>query len=244
MTSESGWFLARPGSQDKYGPYDSARVREMIAARQATSDMLVWREGQPQWDLLGVHFPEVSAIHGSPTPPAAAPVAAGFGGYGAAPQATQPQGWIRPDNTDLLVPRAVAYIVDQFLLQIALAILFVAVFCTLGLLINVMIEAGMEQGAAETLGGSLILLLAGLISLVGTLVFLGKDGLFSGRSPGKAMMSLQTVDATSWQPIGFQQSIKRNLVLLIPFMPLILAFQMQQPQRMGDVFANTMVIRG
>ncbi len=71
--------------------------------------------------------------------------------------------------------------------------------------------------------------------------FLAKDG-FAGRSVGKAMLGVQVVDATSGEPIGFRASFKRNLVILIPFMPLVLAWQLSKGARVGDGWANTRVI--
>lgn len=73
------------------------------------------------------------------------------------------------------------------------------------------------------------------------LVFCFKDG-FSGSSPGRIMMGLKVVDKTSGQPIGFGVSFIRNLPLMIPFMPLIIAFQLHKGNRIGDGWANTRVI--
>lgn len=72
-------------------------------------------------------------------------------------------------------------------------------------------------------------------------IFCLKDG-FSGSSPGKIMMGLQVVDKTSGQAIRFRVSFKRNLALMIPFMPLIVAFQLHKGNRIGDGWANTRVI--
>lgn len=72
-------------------------------------------------------------------------------------------------------------------------------------------------------------------------IFCMKDG-FSGSSLGKAMMGVQVIDKTSGQPSGFGASFKRNLPLIIPFMLLIVAFQLCKGNRIGDGWSNTRVI--
>lgn len=72
-------------------------------------------------------------------------------------------------------------------------------------------------------------------------VFFLKDG-FGGYSPGKALMGVQVVTATSQAPISFWASFKRNIPLAIPFLPLVVAFQLRQGRRFGDGWANTRVI--
>jgi len=72
-------------------------------------------------------------------------------------------------------------------------------------------------------------------------IFCLKDG-FSGSSPGKAIVGVQVVDKTTGAPIGFGASFKRNLPLIIPFVPLIVLFQLHKGNRIGDGWANTRVI--
>lgn len=73
------------------------------------------------------------------------------------------------------------------------------------------------------------------------LVFSLKDG-FSGMSLGKWMTGVQVVDVHSREPIGFRQSFKRNLVLLVPFSILIVALTMMKGRRWGDAWADTVVV--
>jgi hypothetical protein len=73
-------------------------------------------------------------------------------------------------------------------------------------------------------------------------LFAMKDGLFNGASPGKALMGLQSLDQSSGQSAGFMQSFKRNIVLIIPVVPIIIAFQLCQGYRWGDGWAKTRVI--
>jgi len=65
------------------------------------------------------------------------------------------------------------------------------------------------------------------------ILFCMKDG-FAGHSPGKALLGLQTIRADSGQAAGFGASFKRNLPLLIPFMPFLVSLQLL------DVFVNEM----
>jgi uncharacterized RDD family membrane protein YckC len=61
-------------------------------------------------------------------------------------------------------------------------------------------------------------------------------------SLGKAMMGVQVVDKTTGKPVSLGASFKRNLPLIIPFIPLIVAFQLCKGNRVGDGWANTCVI--
>lgn len=73
------------------------------------------------------------------------------------------------------------------------------------------------------------------------LIFAMKDG-FSGHSPGKWLTGVQVVDQLTREPIGFRQSFKRNLCLLIPIAPLIVAFTLAKGRRWGDKWAHTEVV--
>jgi uncharacterized RDD family membrane protein YckC len=91
-------------------------------------------------------------------------------------------------------------------------------------------------------------LLAGLsvdaikgLSILLSPIFCFKDG-FSGSSPGKVIVGVRVVDKTTGEPIGFGASFKRNLPLMIPFMPLIVFFQLYKGNRIGDGWSNTRVI--
>lgn len=72
-------------------------------------------------------------------------------------------------------------------------------------------------------------------------VFALKDG-FTGQSPGKAICDVQVVDERTGDPAGFVASFKRNLVLLVPFVPLIVAFLLCKGSRWGDGWAKTRVV--
>jgi uncharacterized RDD family membrane protein YckC len=73
------------------------------------------------------------------------------------------------------------------------------------------------------------------------LIFCFKDG-FLGYSLGKAMMGVQVVDTATGRPCDFMASFKRNILLIIPFMDLYVAFQLCDGPRIGDGWSNTGVI--
>jgi uncharacterized RDD family membrane protein YckC len=86
--------------------------------------------------------------------------------------------------------------------------------------------------------------LSGLLAVLPWLLYalwLFRDG-FGGRSFGKSVMGLQVVDAETGQGAGFGASFKRNLPMLIPFAPLVAAFQMTRGPRLGDGWAQTRVV--
>lgn len=73
------------------------------------------------------------------------------------------------------------------------------------------------------------------------LVFYCKDGM-NGYSPGKFICGLRAVDRATFAPIGITSSFKRNLPLIIPFMPLLVAFDLRKGHRLGDRWAQSKVI--
>ena len=73
------------------------------------------------------------------------------------------------------------------------------------------------------------------------MIFAFKDG-FNGKSPGKYLCGVEIVDIDTKQPIGFMQAFKRNLVLLIPLVPVFVAFTLAKGSRLGDKWANTKVV--
>jgi len=73
------------------------------------------------------------------------------------------------------------------------------------------------------------------------LVFFLKDG-FGGYSPGKALLRLRVINEITGKSIGFRRSFQRNLPLIIPFMPLVVAIQLHKGHRTGDKWAASKVI--
>ena len=65
---------------------------------------------------------------------------------------------------------------------------------------------------------------------------------FGGRSIGKAVCGVRTIREKSGATCGVKGSIVRALPLLIPIVPLIVAFQLQKGYRWGDRWAGTRVV--
>ncbi len=73
------------------------------------------------------------------------------------------------------------------------------------------------------------------------LLFYCKD-CFRGHSPGKWICGVRAIDRDTNEPIGIARSFKRNLPLLVPVMPVVVAFLLQKGHRLGDGWANSKVI--
>jgi len=72
-------------------------------------------------------------------------------------------------------------------------------------------------------------------------IFFCKDS-FAGQSPGKALCGVKVIDKESGKPASVGASFKRNLPLIIPFMPLIVGGRLCSGYRTGDKWARTKVI--
>lgn len=78
--------------------------------------------------------------------------------------------------------------------------------------------------------------------LILPIVFCMKDG-FGGRSPGKALLGVRVMDVETRETIGFLRSLKRNLVLVIPYVGFVgIVLTMMKGQRWGDGWARTQVV--
>ena len=133
----------------------------------------------------------------------------------------------KKDRLAILRRREWTYVLDAMFINIVCA--------ALGLVIGI-------AGGSDPAGLVAAVLIGGLL---GVLYFLFKDS-FSGTSLGKATTGLRVVDATSLQPIGPGQSFARNWIFLIPMFPLvelIVANVREDKRRLGDLMANTIVLR-
>jgi uncharacterized RDD family membrane protein YckC len=107
-----------------------------------------------------------------------------------------------------------------------------------------MFPVGFVLGLTMALAGfhrSEIYAVATIIGWLLLSVFFCKDS-FAGQSPGKALCGVKVIDRESGQPATIGASFKRNLCLLIPFMPLIVGGRLCSGFRTGDKWAGTKVI--
>ncbi len=71
-----------------------------------------------------------------------------------------------------------------------------------------------------------------------------RDGM-GGQSIAKKLLGLMVIDTSTGQPCGPLKSFHRNLILVVPFSPLvelIAMFAFQDGRRLGDRLAGTQVI--
>lgn len=94
---------------------------------------------------------------------------------------------------------------------------------------------------------------AGVISIVGVFVmvwgyFMVLEGLWGGRTPGKAASRIRVVRADG-RPVTWTQVTVRNLLRIIDFLPFyymlggVLVVLSKRSQRLGDLAAGTVVVR-
>jgi uncharacterized RDD family membrane protein YckC len=108
---------------------------------------------------------------------------------------------------------------------------------------------GGDPFAASGAPAAWILALLGLISftfLWGYYVFF--ELLWNGQSPGKRWVGLRVI-RTDGMPIGVTESIVRNVVRIVDFLPIyygigvVTMFVNSQARRLGDLAAGTIVVR-
>ncbi|HEY9762783.1 MAG TPA: RDD family protein [Trichocoleus sp.] len=88
--------------------------------------------------------------------------------------------------------------------------------------------------------GAIALLLGVLFALF---YILCADGLKGGQSYGKQMMGICVIDVTTGRPCTFAKSFLRNIPLaFLGIIDWIFIFS-EKRQRLGDMLANTIVIR-
>jgi uncharacterized RDD family membrane protein YckC len=237
------------------GPVDAQVMLEWVRAGHIGRETLVWRTGLPDWITAGA-VPEIApyipARAAVPAPVPLVPPASPAPSVPTAREArpapdrdgpcplcgdTSKMGpraralydyWIcRKCSNGLVNRRQFAWVLDILAVW---GIMFVVVFMVAFVL-------GAARGAGRTDLSGLIAVLPWV--LYGLWPF--RDG-FGGRSFGKSVMGLQVVDVDTRQGAGFGTSFKRNLPLLIPFAPLVAAFQMSRGPRLGDGWANTRVV--
>ncbi len=127
-----------------------------------------------------------------------------------------------------LFTRAMAYLIDAMIMAA-----FMLVVILIGLL-------------APSVFGIVIILLAVFATMLGYFIFF--ESLWSGQTPGKRAMKIRTMDASGGRLTTSAVAI-RNLVRLLDTLPTLMflggvvAFIDPYHRRLGDMAANTIVVR-
>jgi uncharacterized RDD family membrane protein YckC len=138
--------------------------------------------------------------------------------------------------------RFLAALVDTFLILILqLIVNFVLLLLVRGLLEELLPD-----------GSDITLWLTALLSLVAFAFFWGYyiffEMIWNGQSPGKRWVGLRVI-RTDGTPITLTESIIRNLIRLVDFLPMyygvgvVTMFINDQSRRLGDLAAGTLVVR-
>ncbi|MFI6870371.1 RDD family protein [Nocardia sp. NPDC050406] len=158
--------------------------------------------------------------YGAPQPAYAAPQPA-YGapqpGYGAPqpgfPQPGAPGGYSpyghQPPFADW-GSRAGAYIVDGLIFGLPAAVLYLIAGFAGTSEISCSSTTGRCTGGGMTGVGVMFMLLAAVIGIAGGLFLIYKEGT-TGQTPGKKMLNIRLVSATTGQPIGFGMAFVRKI---------------------------------
>ena len=132
------WYYANAGAQA--GPIDEAELDRLVGQGLVRGDTLVWREGMPAWQPLGVvrGWPNTPPLNANPayTPPASAGPAMSFA-PAMAGSVHYAGFWIR----------FVARLIDGVLLGVAGAIIRIPLFIMFG------VSSGFGRGFGRGFGG-------------------------------------------------------------------------------------------
>jgi len=130
--------------------------------------------------------------------------------------------------------RQFAFVIDAFFYNfVVINVIAVIVGLAVGVIFAPMKT---DQNTSE----SVLQILAIFNSLIVMFLFSIKDG-YSGHSLGKVMMGVQVL-YESGKGANFLASFKRNILLIIPVVPIVVAFLLCKGPRWGDGWAKTRVI--
>ena len=141
-----------------------------------------------------------------------------------------------------IASRCIAGAIDTLILLVTQIIIYLTLFAVLS------VTAGELWGQDGGASGWII----AILGLIGFALFWGYYIFFemrwNGQSPGKRKMRLRVV-RTDGMPITFTESLIRNLVRLVDFLPAyyglgcVVMFVNSQSRRLGDLAAGTLVVR-
>lgn len=113
--------------------------------------------------------------------------------------------------------RQLAYLID------------VTALCALSVVSSVVLVATMAlAGVPKESAGAF----TGLVVLASPGIVLLKDSI-RGHSPGKFVCGVRVIDRDTGQPVGLRASLFRTLPLLLPLVPIVVAFQLQRGRSLG-----------
>jgi uncharacterized RDD family membrane protein YckC len=208
------------------GPYELEQIRSLVGAGSLSPMAQVCAEGSTEW------MPVASILTAPPTAPVpgSAMLDGACGCCGMSPPKKPKKLYghtvCKTCYYKFANRRQMAYIVDWICFVVASLLIGGGFGAVAG-------AVGTSDEAIELVGAVL-----GWALLP---VFLLKDGI-AGCSPGKALCGVRVIDSVTGTPIGPVQSLKRNLPIVIPIVPIIILIQMLKGPRLGDGWARTKVI--
>jgi len=237
-TLSYAWFFQ--DNNDAKGPFQEQQILELIRDGSLSRKTLVWTEGMENWSpaeatVLAMHFrgipPPIKIVSANPLPTAPAQTIVIIG-QTSCPLCGDAKHMLKAKPLyGHMVCKKCYY---RFASRRQMAFLLDWILTAAPIVVPV--NAISKESHDPTVQA-----VCQLIILFIMILFCFKD-CFSGHSLGKVLCGIRVIDSTTGKPCGIVASFKRNLPLLIPFMPLFIAGQLCKGRRIGDGWANTKVI--
>jgi uncharacterized RDD family membrane protein YckC len=139
-------------------------------------------------------------------------------------------------------PRALAWVIDSLIIGVGSIILF-------GLVIAALAGSLFGRGADNSHAMLVFMVLLGVVALFGPVIYYVLFEYFwNGQTLGKRWLGIRVI-RRGGLPLGFGQVLIRNLLRIIDYLPsnglagLIAFFVTKYQQRIGDLAADTVVVR-
>lgn len=122
--------------------------------------------------------------------------------------------------------------------------------CILLIIVLILLAGGLGLSLVSVtaaVAGPTLIVVVVIASVVPVLYYVVCEVATGGRSIGKSLFGLRVVDLRG-VPVGLGDSLVRNLVRILDFLPLLYAvgvvtmFAGRQPRRLGDLAAGTVVV--
>jgi len=142
---------------------------------------------------------------------------------------------------DFAWKRAFAYIIDIVIVNAIVGILTVVMIIIGAVLVGAAQSANNDQAATA---GAVVFVLGYLgCFLMAYVLIIMRDG-HQGMSPGKRILGLKVINSVSGAPAGWGDSFKRNIILAVPVIPIVVIVQLFSGNglRLGDEWSRTKVI--